>query len=78
MLPDGLDDAMVVMAACETGGLEGSDLGAYTLLERIGAGGMGTVFLAERSDGAFERRVAVKVVRRGMDETGWTESGPPL
>ncbi|MEE4173734.1 MAG: serine/threonine-protein kinase [Xanthomonadales bacterium] len=47
--------------------LEGSQLGAYTLLERIGAGGMGTVFLAERSDGAFERRVAVKVVRRGMD-----------
>ena len=47
--------------------LEGSELGAYTLLERIGAGGMGTVFLAERSDGAFERQVAVKVVRRGMD-----------
>lgn len=47
--------------------LEGTELGAYRLLRRIGAGGMGTVFLAERADGAFERQVAVKVVRRGMD-----------
>ncbi|MEM1412766.1 MAG: serine/threonine-protein kinase [Pseudomonadota bacterium] len=47
--------------------LEGKVLGAYRLLERIGAGGMGTVFLAERADGAFQRQVAVKVVRRGMD-----------
>jgi serine/threonine-protein kinase len=47
--------------------LAGSELGAYTLIERIGAGGMGTVFLGERSDGAFERKVAVKIVRRGMD-----------
>ena len=41
--------------------------GPYRLLRRIGRGGMGAVFLAERADGQFERRVAVKLVKRGMD-----------
>jgi len=35
-------------------------VGAYRLLEPIGHGGMGTVWLAERSDGRFDRRVAIK------------------
>ena len=61
-----LDDEGVADAALDAD-LEGTGLGAYRLLKRIGAGGMGTVFLAERADGAFERQVAVKVVRRGMD-----------
>ena len=47
--------------------LEGEQLGAYRLLRHIGAGGMGSVFLAERSDGTFERQVALKVVKKGMD-----------
>ena len=47
--------------------LEGATLGAYRLLRRIGAGGMGSVFLAERADGTFERQVALKVVKKGMD-----------
>jgi len=40
--------------------LEGRTIGAYRLISPIGEGGMGTVWLAERSDGRFERRVAVK------------------
>jgi len=43
-------------------GLAGQTLGVYTLVSQIGHGGMGTVWLAERSDGRFERRVAVKVL----------------
>ena len=39
-----------------------AELGAWRLLERIGAGGMGQVWLAERRDGAFEQRVAIKVL----------------
>jgi serine/threonine-protein kinase len=35
-------------------------IGAYTLESPIGSGGMGTVWLARRSDGRYERRVAVK------------------
>lgn len=42
--------------------LAGQTLGVYTLVSQIGHGGMGTVWLAERSDGRFERRVAVKVL----------------
>jgi eukaryotic-like serine/threonine-protein kinase len=38
----------------------GEVVGAYRLLVPIGFGGMGTVWLAERSDGRFEREVAVK------------------
>ena len=44
----------------------GAPLGAYTLVAPIGGGGMGTVWLAERSDGRFERRVAIKLLNRLM------------
>lgn len=47
--------------------LEGERLGAYLLLREIGRGGMATVYLAVRNDGEFEQKVAVKVIKRGMD-----------
>ena len=37
---------------------------SYRLVRRLGQGGMGSVYLAERADGQFERRVAVKVIRK--------------
>lgn len=37
-------------------------LGPYHLLEPLGRGGMGQVWLAERRDGAFEQRVAIKIL----------------
>ena len=40
----------------------GDQLGAYRLIAEIGRGGMGVVFLAERADHQFEKRVALKVV----------------
>jgi len=54
-------------------GLAGQTVGPYTLISQIGQGGMGSVWLAERSDGRFERRVAVKflniaLVGRGGEE----------
>jgi len=45
-----------------TSGLVGQTLGPYTLVSQIGDGGMGSVWLAERNDGRFERRVAVKFI----------------
>jgi len=45
----------------------GEILGPYRLLREIGAGGMGSVWLAERADGEFDHHVAVKLIRRGMD-----------
>ena len=41
-------------------------IGPYRVLRRIGRGGMGEVFLAERADGLFEQKVAIKLLRRGM------------
>ncbi|HEY7575646.1 MAG TPA: serine/threonine-protein kinase, partial [Thermoanaerobaculia bacterium] len=43
----------------------GRRIGAYELLERIGRGGMGSVYLARRADEEFEERVAIKLVRPG-------------
>ncbi|MFX1681896.1 protein kinase [Mitsuaria sp. CC2] len=43
--------------------LPGSKVGAYRLIEEIGRGGMGTVWLAERADGLMTRRVALKLPR---------------
>jgi eukaryotic-like serine/threonine-protein kinase len=40
-------------------------IGAFRVVREIGQGGMGDVFLAERADGQFEQRVAVKLIRRG-------------
>jgi serine/threonine protein kinase len=40
--------------------IAGQTIGAYTLISPIGQGGMGSVWLAERSDGRFKRRVAIK------------------
>lgn len=41
--------------------------GPYRLVRELGRGGMGTVFLAERDDDQYHARVAVKLVRPGMD-----------
>ena len=41
-------------------GRAGQEVGVYRLISQIGQGGMGSVWLAERNDGRFERRVAVK------------------
>lgn len=44
----------------------GQRLGPYRVVSVIGRGGMGLVYLAERADGKFEQRVAVKVLQFGL------------
>ncbi len=48
---------------------EGGRLGPYRLLRRIGGGGMGTVYLARRDDAEYQREVAVKILRAGLEGT---------
>jgi len=51
-------------------GLAGQAIGPYSLISQIGQGGMGSVWLAERSDGRFERRVAVKFLNIALAGRG--------
>jgi len=57
----------------ETPGLAGQTLGAYRLVSPIGQGGMGTVWLAERSDGRFQRKAAVKFLSTALIGSGGEE-----
>ena len=44
----------------------GGKIGPYKLLQQIGEGGMGVVFMAEQTH-PVQRRVAIKVIKPGMD-----------
>lgn len=46
--------------------LTGQRIGSYTLISPIGQGGMGSVWLAQRSDGRFEGRVAIKLLNASL------------
>lgn len=45
----------------------GTVLGPYRLVSVLGRGGMGVVYLAERADEEFEKRVAIKLMPRGLE-----------
>ncbi|HEY4367839.1 MAG TPA: tetratricopeptide repeat protein [Steroidobacteraceae bacterium] len=45
--------------------LEGQRLGRYRILRKLGTGGMGDVYLAERADEEYQQQVAIKLVRAG-------------
>src|SRR5262245_4430448 len=44
------------------GTTRGRRIGAFRVIREIGRGGMGVVYLAERSDGQYQQRVAVKLL----------------
>ncbi len=47
--------------------LIGTRVGAYQLVRTIGRGGMGAVYLAVRADNEFQKRVAIKLIRGGLE-----------
>ena len=53
--------------------LTGKMVGAYRLISRIGEGGMGNVWLAERTDGRFERQAAIKFLNFAVASQGSAE-----
>jgi serine/threonine-protein kinase len=67
--PDFLEVPLVDLAALDRESAEGEPLpepsGRYRLLRRIGRGGMGDVYLAERRTDDVAQQVALKLIRRG-------------
>ena len=47
--------------------IAGQRIGPYKLLQELGHGGMGAVWLAARADEQYQKRVAIKLIKRGMD-----------
>ena len=45
----------------------GDRIDRYEIVREIAVGGMGSVFLAKRIDGAFDQNVALKLIKAGMD-----------
>ena len=51
----------------------GQTVGAYTVERELGQGGMGSVWLARRTDGRFEGHVAIKFLNAGLMARGGSE-----
>ena len=56
-----------LLAAGEAQALTAQRIGPYRVLDEIGRGGMGVVYLAVRDDDQFHKQVAIKLIKRGMD-----------
>jgi tetratricopeptide (TPR) repeat protein len=70
--PDFLANALPLADALRVSGktadvLQGTSVGPWRLLRRLGSGGMGVVYLARREDHEFQKIAAIKIVKPGMD-----------
>ena len=67
--PAGLSPGRLVPEAAEPAATlaSGQRLGPWLIADRLGQGGMGEVWAAQRADGAYASRVAIKVLRQGLD-----------
>ena len=54
-------------AAEDSAAFVGRHFGAYRVIRELGRGGLGIVYLAARADEQFQKEVAIKVVKRGLD-----------
>ncbi len=60
-------DLSASASGCDGDDLIGKHVGPYQIAREIGRGGMGAVFEAWRADGEFQHRVAIKLIKCGLD-----------
>ena len=56
-----------LISGLAAGGTAPTRIDRYVLVREIGRGGMGTVYLAEHEGDGFRQKVALKILRRGVD-----------
>lgn len=64
---EGIQREAECLTATHTAEAIGRRVGLYRLTALLGRGGMGAVYLAARDDDAYQKQVAIKLIRRGMD-----------
>jgi serine/threonine protein kinase len=64
--PENSETLLVTRALGPSDSTAGTVIGSYRLVQRIGHGGMGEVWLAEQKE-PVRRRVAIKLIKAGMD-----------
>jgi eukaryotic-like serine/threonine-protein kinase len=72
-LKDPALDLKSAIAAAPAQSRIGRHIGAYEIVEEIGHGGMGEVYRAVRADGQYDKQVAIKLVRVGLDTPALVE-----
>ena len=65
-IPPGPERPATIAAQMTTAKFDSASIGPYKILDRLGAGGMGVVYLAEQKE-PIRRRVAIKLIKPGMD-----------
>jgi serine/threonine protein kinase len=68
-----VEEGIELLGAHSSRLLEGRMVGAYRVQREIGPGGMGTVYLASRADEAFQKLVAIKMVRGALGAADFLE-----
>jgi serine/threonine protein kinase/tetratricopeptide (TPR) repeat protein len=63
-----LDRLAAGLGAAADAAHEGQRIGPYTIVREIERGGMGIVFLARRTDGQYDRDVALKVIQNPFED----------
>jgi len=65
--PAVVDVGFLVSDTNHSAAAAGQHIGTYEIIRELGRGGMGAVYLASRADEAFDKQVALKLIKRGMD-----------
>jgi serine/threonine protein kinase/tetratricopeptide (TPR) repeat protein len=67
--PDFLEDCPAAdLSSAHSNAIPGRRIGAYRIIRECGHGGMGVVYLAERADDQYRKRVAIKMLKPGINK----------